>query len=109
MTLPLLTTLIITHGILLIHDLNCFADVMVMMVTAVDYDVGKNAEIEYSIVDGEGKDKYFLNPVTGELRLTAELELEDSYTLRVKAQDKGEPSRSTGKFDLEVTFNNTQI
>ena len=62
---------------------------------AEDLDIGKNAEIVYSIVSGD--DKTFEFRDTGELYARKVLDREDtaSYSLEIEARDKGTPSLVT--------------
>ena len=64
----------------------------VFMANAVDKDSGTNGEIRYTI--SEDPDNYFnIDALTGELRLSANLDFESKkqYTVKIKAYDLGKP------------------
>ena len=71
------------------------ANILVTKVTATDNDAGTNAQLTYSITSGNQDKKFVINN-KGEVRATQELDFEDtsSYTLRIKVQDGGSPSKS---------------
>ena len=63
---------------------------------AVDEDEGPNGEITYSIVGGDEGNKFSLDAHTGQLS-AAPLDHEEhsSYSLTIKAEDQGNPRRSS--------------
>ena len=71
------------------------AKTLVATVTATDKDTGTNGQLSYSITSGNG-DKKFTIDNKGEVRTNQVLNFEDksSYTLGIKVQDGGQPSRS---------------
>lgn len=71
------------------------ANTLVTKVTATDIDTGTNAQLTYSITSGNQGDKFEINS-KGEVRSKQELDFEDKqrYTLGIKVQDGGSPSRS---------------
>ena len=72
------------------------ANTLVTKVTATDIDDGTNAQLTYSITSGNQGNKFEINNRTGEVRSRQELDFEDkqTYTLGIKVQDGGSPSRS---------------
>ena len=64
-------------------------------VEAKDRDLGKNSEIQYSLVNST--DNFKIDPKTGELRNIVELDREKfpTYRVEVKASDKGTPPKSS--------------
>uniref|UniRef100_A0A914D9M8 Cadherin domain-containing protein n=1 Tax=Acrobeloides nanus TaxID=290746 RepID=A0A914D9M8_9BILA len=68
------------------------ADVL-LRVTAFDDDLGSNARIHYSIIEGNIGDAFRIDPITGDLRNAIPLDREtiDKYRLIIEARDSGEP------------------
>lgn len=66
----------------------------IIQVTATDADIGQNAEILYQL-SGKGHEKFNINAITGEIFLVEELDYEDEdeYSLTVRAEDQGNPSK----------------
>lgn len=60
-------------------------------ITAVDRDQGINAALRYSLITGS--DSFYIDPVSGELYVTIELdrEVQDSYEMEVGVTDMGLP------------------
>uniref|UniRef100_UPI00398F0386 cadherin-23 n=1 Tax=Pristiophorus japonicus TaxID=55135 RepID=UPI00398F0386 len=60
---------------------------VILQVSAVDADNGRFSQIEYSLVDGEGR--FGINPTTGDIYILAALDRErkDHYTLTAVAKD----------------------
>ena len=68
----------------------------VMVLQAVDLDIGTNAEIVYNLEDS-ANNKFKIDQVSGLVTTFKKLEKEtavNEFTIRVKATDKGSPSRS---------------
>ncbi|KFM79704.1 Cadherin-87A, partial [Stegodyphus mimosarum] len=66
----------------------------VMQLTAEDKDIGDNAKILYSIISGNEKDVFGINPETGVIYPTKELpENVKSFKLRVRAMNEGDESQ----------------
>lgn len=61
--------------------------------TATDKDSDANSRLTYSIIGGDGKDLFRINPNTGLLSTNEifDYELKSSYTLKVKVIDSGSP------------------
>nr|XP_055033338.1 protocadherin alpha-2-like [Misgurnus anguillicaudatus] len=69
---------------------------VIITINATDLDDGMNGEIEYSLgenVDGQVRDLFMLNKVTGELEVRGKIDFEDTdvFKLDVQASDKGQP------------------
>ena len=66
---------------------------ILLQVTAIDRDIGRNGEVQYNLVDSAGDDgKFRVNRRTGEIIVKRPLEFEDQnkeYTLIIEAVDKG--------------------
>ena len=69
---------------------------------ASDLDLNENAEIGYTITDGDPSNLFTIVTATGELRLNEPLDYESMdpasngrYTLTVTARDAGIPQRSS--------------
>lgn len=81
----------------------------VLVVSATDSDVGKNAQITYSLATDNGEQtaiEFTINPQTGAITTTKALdrELVPSYLLTVTARDGGEPPLSdTTDVEISVT------
>ncbi|TMS40061.1 hypothetical protein L596_006490 [Steinernema carpocapsae] len=71
------------------HDLPVNSEVL--RVSATDADGGKNSEISYSIVGGDGEDTFHIDEVTGQIFLDKELLSMEERHLVVEAVDKGSP------------------
>ncbi|CAL1526834.1 unnamed protein product [Lymnaea stagnalis] len=72
----------------------------VVFVKAHDRDLGSNGDVRYSIVDGNKKDLFTIDPVSGLIRTSGQLdaEIEARITLVVQAQDQANiGSRKTGQ------------
>ncbi|XP_037118459.1 protocadherin Fat 4 [Syngnathus acus] len=69
----------------------------VLMVSAVDLDNGPNGQLEYAIMDGNKDNSFSISRATGEIRTTRPLDREKvaQYTLKVKATDRGSPSKNS--------------
>lgn len=82
----------------------------IVQVVAVDeLDFGINAEIDYSIVDGNGTDKFAINKGDGWISTTKSLtrELDREYLLIVRAIDRGVPPQfGETKVKIVVTGEN---
>ncbi|XP_053381635.1 protocadherin Fat 4-like [Mercenaria mercenaria] len=67
---------------------NLSINALVLQVTAIDTDIGPNAHVTYQIED-EDDGKFKIDPITGRIEVSAELDRETkpTYTLRIKAQD----------------------
>ena len=91
-----------------------FPNLLSLQIQATDKDIGKNAEIVYTITSGQNQDHFNLNADNGELRTAKGLDYETikQYTFKVKAADKGNPSRSgtaTVSFLLYLTSINQDL
>ena len=75
----------------------------VMMVRAVDYDEGVNADVTYKITSAEGSGIFTIDN-NGILRSSTELdrEMKDSYQLIIRATDKGQNPRSSMYIALQI-------
>ncbi|XP_054647394.1 protocadherin Fat 4 isoform X1 [Dunckerocampus dactyliophorus] len=69
----------------------------VVMVSAVDLDNGPNGQLEYAIIDGNKENSFSISRASGEIRTTRPLDREKvaQYTLKVKATDRGLPSKNS--------------
>ncbi|CAK6984815.1 protocadherin Fat 4-like, partial [Scomber scombrus] len=67
----------------------------VTVVPATDKDSGFNKEIRYSLRGGDGT--FFIDPVSGMVRVAGELDRETKaeYNVQVVAKDRGRPARSS--------------
>lgn len=74
---------------------------VVRIVVAVDPDWGSNGQIVYSIVGGNGGNKFYLDPKTGELTAkTLDREVQAKYQLQITAQNRG--STTAGHCNLTI-------
>ncbi|XP_035389998.1 protocadherin Fat 3a isoform X2 [Electrophorus electricus] len=69
----------------------------VVTVTAEDIDSQVNSDILYSIVNGDQENQFFIEPITGQVKVNKQLDRETTadYTLVVRALDSGTPAMST--------------
>ncbi|KAF6084027.1 FAT atypical cadherin 1 [Phyllostomus discolor] len=69
---------------------------VVLQVTALDKDKGRNAEVVYSIESGNIGNSFTIDPILGSIRTAKELDRSNQveYDLIVKATDKGSPPMS---------------
>ncbi|KAM9622277.1 protocadherin Fat 1 [Trichechus inunguis] len=69
---------------------------VVLQVTALDKDKGKNAEVLYSIESGNIGNSFTIDPILGSIKTAKELDRSHQveYDLMVKATDKGTPPMS---------------
>uniref|UniRef100_A0A4W3GD15 FAT atypical cadherin 2 n=1 Tax=Callorhinchus milii TaxID=7868 RepID=A0A4W3GD15_CALMI len=69
----------------------------VLQVIATDSDTGVNAEIVYSIQSGNSGNMFAIDPVSGKITVTKEMDqaVKGTYNLTVKAEDRGFPQLST--------------
>ncbi|XP_076467983.1 protocadherin-11 X-linked-like [Babylonia areolata] len=76
----------------------------VIQVTATDPDVGRNAELVYSI-DSSAQPPFRMDPVTGIISATGQLDRESTpvYSFRVYASDHGE-KRNTATANVIITL-----
>ena len=77
---------------------------LVSVVRASDDDVGSNAEISYSLVDGNTNDAFTINNF-GQVRVkqTLKAETKNFYSLIVRAEDNGE-DRQSSKNDVTLSI-----
>uniref|UniRef100_A0A4W3IWA4 FAT atypical cadherin 3a n=1 Tax=Callorhinchus milii TaxID=7868 RepID=A0A4W3IWA4_CALMI len=70
---------------------------LVVMVLAEDWDSLPNAQIHFSIVNGDQDNSFNINPVTGLIKVNKQLDREQvsGYSLTVQAKDSGTPSMSS--------------
>ncbi|XP_057206378.1 protocadherin Fat 3a isoform X2 [Triplophysa rosa] len=69
----------------------------VVKVTAEDIDSQSNGDILYSIVSGDRENQFFIEPITGQIKVNKQLDRETmaSYSLSVRALDSGTPAMSS--------------
>ncbi|XP_036911122.1 protocadherin Fat 1 isoform X1 [Sturnira hondurensis] len=69
---------------------------VVLQVTALDKDKGRNAEVVYSIESGNIGNSFTIDPILGSIKTARELDRSNQveYDLIVKATDKGSPPMS---------------
>ncbi|KAM4700821.1 cadherin EGF LAG seven-pass G-type receptor 2 isoform 2-T2 [Discoglossus pictus] len=85
---------------------DCTPDSQLLVVTATDRDQGPNAAVHYSILSGNARGLFSIDPQTGAIFLAGTLDFETGreHTLRVRAQDGGRPplSNVTGLVTVQV-------
>uniref|UniRef100_A0A8C2GUC5 FAT atypical cadherin 3a n=1 Tax=Cyprinus carpio TaxID=7962 RepID=A0A8C2GUC5_CYPCA len=66
-------------------------------VTAEDVDSQANGDILYSIVSGDRENQFFIEPITGQIKVNKQLDRETmaGYSLSVRALDSGTPAMSS--------------
>ena len=77
--------------------------------TAIDEDIGSNADLRYALVGGVRRDMFVLDPLTAELRTAAVLNktLQDMYNFTVLVVDQGTPQMfGFGAIQVEVLDSN---
>lgn len=83
---------------------------VIMTIKAIDKDEGRNGYVEYFMDSSPEINGYFsLGNVDGILRATGKLdrELKSSYTITVKAKDRGDPPQITStKIDIKILDEN---
>ncbi|XP_045523939.1 cadherin-related tumor suppressor isoform X1 [Pieris brassicae] len=83
---------------------------VIMTIKAIDKDEGRNGYVEYFMDSDPEVNGYFsLGNVDGILRATGKLdrELKSSYTITVKAKDRGDPPQITStKIDIKILDEN---
>ncbi|KAI1893987.1 hypothetical protein AGOR_G00129330 [Albula goreensis] len=69
----------------------------VVQLTAEDLDSQVNRQILYSIVSGDRENQFFIDPITGLMKVNKELDREtvSTYSLAVRALDSGLPAMSS--------------
>ncbi|CAK6442579.1 unnamed protein product [Pipistrellus nathusii] len=69
---------------------------VVLQVTALDRDKGRNAEVAYSIESGNIGNSFTIDPILGSIKTAKELDRsnQEEYDLMVKATDRGSPPLS---------------
>uniref|UniRef100_A0A672KD99 Protocadherin Fat 3-like n=1 Tax=Sinocyclocheilus grahami TaxID=75366 RepID=A0A672KD99_SINGR len=69
----------------------------VVKVTAEDVDSQANADVLYSIVSGDRENQFFIEPITGQIKVNKQLDRETmaGYSLSVRALDSGTPAMSS--------------
>uniref|UniRef100_A0A8C2GUR9 FAT atypical cadherin 3a n=1 Tax=Cyprinus carpio TaxID=7962 RepID=A0A8C2GUR9_CYPCA len=67
------------------------------VVTAEDVDSQANGDILYSIVSGDRENQFFIEPITGQIKVNKQLDRETmaGYSLSVRALDSGTPAMSS--------------
>ena len=81
--------------------------VTVVQVVAVDIDEGSNAEVSYSIREGNSGGAFHINESTGLIQVAGRIDFEttNSYRLVVVAQDGGVPTMSNISFVVVMVTN----
>ncbi|XP_040193695.1 cadherin EGF LAG seven-pass G-type receptor 2-like isoform X1 [Rana temporaria] len=81
-------------------------DSQILVVTATDKDQGINAVVHYSILSGNARGLFSIDPQSGAIFLAGALDFETGreHTLRIRAQDGGRPplSNVTGLVTVQV-------
>ncbi|CAH3043204.1 unnamed protein product [Porites lobata] len=79
---------------------------LLLRVNATDADVGRNAEVVYTITDGNANEMFRINSTSGELFLIAPLTVAvgDSVVLHVKADDKLPVNSLQASALVKITF-----
>ena len=77
-------------------------------------DSPENKKIDFSITDGNQENKFQIGSSSGEIILTGDLDREDTatYTLRIQADDRGEPKQSSTtvvKIDVKDVNDNAPV
>ncbi|TRY60847.1 hypothetical protein DNTS_021639 [Danionella cerebrum] len=78
----------------------------VVKVTAEDADSHINGDILYSIVNGDRENKFFIEPISGLIKVNKQLDREmmATYSLSIRALDSGTPSlSSTVNVNIDIT------
>lgn len=78
---------------------NAFPAYFVTKVSASDEDIGFNAQLEFTIVSGNEPYAFYINPATGEILVSGELDYESktSYTLKINVSDQGIPQQTSSE------------
>ncbi len=78
---------------------------LLLTVTALDSDVGRNGTLEYYLLPGNDSHMFSINSSSGEIILVEELDRETQarFQFRVAAEDHGIPLRLNGTTDVRVT------
>lgn len=72
-------------------------------VVATDADIGNNADIVYSISNGNSGNKFSIDPHTGDLTARPlDRESQSRYLLQVTAQDRGTPNTYQGVCNISI-------
>ncbi|KAH8411154.1 hypothetical protein KR222_008786, partial [Zaprionus bogoriensis] len=66
----------------------------IFQVHAIDYDDGDNGRITYSIKSGKKKNKFRIDPLSGQIFFTKPSEPDSEFEISVKAEDNGVPKKS---------------
>ena len=71
---------------------NAEMDTSITTLTAVDADSGVNADITYTIIEGNEENNFMVDPITGQINKIGAIDREqlEMYTLTVMAMDGGE-------------------
>uniref|UniRef100_A0A8C2DIR3 FAT atypical cadherin 3a n=1 Tax=Cyprinus carpio TaxID=7962 RepID=A0A8C2DIR3_CYPCA len=75
-------------------------------VTAEDVDSQANGDILYSIVSGDRENQFFIEPITGQIKVNKQLDRETmaGYSLSIRALDSGTPAMSsTLQVNIDIT------
>lgn len=69
----------------------------ILTLSAVDNDIGTNAEVRYEIVTGNDDGAFVINSITGRLRTVKTLDRENTpkYALEIRAYDLGVPRKQS--------------
>ena len=78
----------------------------VEIISATDEDIGVNANLTYSILAGDPRGNFYMNPQTGEVEVRGKLDFElvPSYSLTVLVSDQGEPEAHTDTVILSISI-----
>ncbi|XP_067306295.1 protocadherin Fat 3a isoform X1 [Pseudorasbora parva] len=78
----------------------------VVKVTAEDVDSQANGDILYSIVSGDRENQFFIEPITGQIKVNKQLDREmmAGYSLSIRALDSGTPAlSSTVQVNIDIS------
>ncbi|XP_039617017.1 cadherin EGF LAG seven-pass G-type receptor 1 isoform X2 [Polypterus senegalus] len=85
---------------------NVSVSTKILQVEATDKDKDINAQVHYSIINGNNRGHFYINPLSGVIDVINPLDYENirEYNLRIKAQDGGRPPQinSSGLVVVQV-------
>ena len=78
---------------------NAYPGYFVTKVNATDGDLGFNALLEFTTVSGNNPYAFFINPATGVIMVSGELDYESRkiYTLKINVSDQGIPQQTSAE------------
>ena len=96
------------YKVIIQENINSSEHPIIFQASAIDYDVGRNAQLTYSILHGNTNDTFYIDPATGAIHVQKPLHYQQQreFTLTIQAKDNGiNPLTTHVNVDIRVIKN----